>query len=135
MYLRSGWGGSCAYKQEFSLPAGDYELTYQVCNVNLNTSVSGTNLCNVQVINSNGETVTYSDPETFGAIGEWTKHSISFTVEGSGLCVVELGFQSANSSSNNNPWICFDDVRLFSGKQGSEPVVPSKWDEPVLYHK
>ena len=131
MYLRAGWGGSCAYKQEFSLPAGNYELTYQACNVNVNTSLSGTNLCNVQVTSSDGETVTFADSEPFDVIGQWTKHVIPFSVEGEGLCVVELGFQSANGSSNINPWVCFDDVRLFSGKQGSEPVVPSKWDEPV----
>ncbi len=104
-YLRAGWGGSCVYKQDVKLPCAVYRIEYWAYNCNANSSATPENLTKVTCRKD-----VFVDE---GGLNEkeWTKHSFEFTPVDK--FTLQFGFKSANSSSNNNPWILIDGIKLY----------------------
>ena len=107
LYLRAGWGNAFAYKQVVKLPCAKYRLEYWTINVNSNTSATATDLskitCRKDVFQEEGGAALTAK--------NWTKHEFEFTPTAE--FTIQFGFQAANSSSNNTPWVFIDGIKLY----------------------
>lgn len=103
LQLRAGWGNQCTYKQVVSVPCAVYRLDYWVKATG--GTEAATNLSNVTCRKS-----VFRDSEGLSA-REWTKHSIEFTPVSE--FTIEFGMKAANSSSNKNPIIWIDGIKLY----------------------
>lgn len=105
-YMRAGWGGWVLYKQEVHLPCAEYHLEYWTKNCNANASAEPENLTKVICRRD-----VFQEEEGSLKSTEWTKHEFEFTPVDK--FTIQFGFKSANSSSNANPWVLIDGIRLY----------------------
>lgn len=118
LYLRAGWGGACAYKQVVNLPCAQYRLEYWTINTNTNSTAEATNLSEVVCRKD-----VFKDTEGLSST-TWTKHEIEFTPVDE--FSIQFGYQSANSSSNSNPWLIIDGIKLYKiGEATEEEIIAS----------
>ena len=120
LYLRAGWGNSFAYKQVVKLPCAKYRLEYWTINVNSGTSATATDLsqivCRKETFKEEGGAALTAK--------EWTKHEFEFTPTAE--FTIQFGFQAANSSSNNTPWVFIDGIKLYKiGEANREELLKS----------
>ena len=107
LYMRAGWTNSCSYKQEVTLPCAVYRLEYWTINVNPNTSATAEDLSKITCRKD-----VFKDESGTGLNAkEWTKHEFEFTP--TSRFTMEFGYKSANQTSNNNPWVCLDGIKLY----------------------
>ena len=124
LYLRAGWGNSFAYKQVVKLPCAKYRLEYWTINVNSGTSATATDLsqivCRKETFKEEGGAALTAK--------EWTKHEFEFTPTAE--FTIQFGFQAANSSSNNTPWVFIDGIKLYKiGEANREELLKSDLDD------
>lgn len=116
LYMRAGWNNSCVYKQEVKLPCAVYHLEYWTINVNPNSTAMATDMtqitCRKEVFKDNTGTGLSSS--------KWVKHEFEFTP--TSKFTIQFGYKSANSSSNINPWVCLDGIKLY--KIGEADPIP-----------
>lgn len=106
MFLSCGWTNACSYKQEVKLPTAQYRLEYWTINFNPNSTAEAKDLSNVKY-----RQITVRDEEGTGLSSqEWVKHEIEFVPVGS--VTMEFGFESGNNTSNANPFVAIDGIRL-----------------------
>lgn len=105
-YMRAGWGGWVLYKQEVRLPCAEYHLEYWTKNCNSNASANPENLTKVICRRD-----VFQEEEGSLNSTEWTKHEFEFTPVDK--FTLQFGFKSANSSSNVNPWVLIDGIKLY----------------------
>lgn len=105
-YMRAGWGGWVIYKQEVRLPCAEYHLEYWTKNCNTNSTDTPVNLTKVTCRRD-----VFQEEEGSMTSTEWTKHEFEFTPVDK--FTIQFGFQSANSSSNKNPWVLMDGIKLY----------------------
>ena len=120
LYMRAGWTNSCVYKQEVTLPCAIYRLEYWTINVNPNSSATATDMSQ---ITCRGE--VFKDEEgTSLSSQEWVKHEFEFTP--TSTFTMQFGYKSANQTSNNNPWVCLDGIKLYKiGEADREELINS----------
>ena len=104
-YMRAGWGGWVLYKQEVKLPCAEYRLEYWTKNCNASSSANPTNLTKVICRRD-----VFQEEEGSMSATDWTRHEFCFTPVDK--FTLQFGFQSANSSSNANPWVLIDGIKL-----------------------
>lgn len=118
LYLRAGWGGACAYKQVVNLPCAQYRLEYWTINTNANSTAEATNLSEVVCRKD-----VFKDTEGLSST-TWTKHEIEFTPVDE--FSIQFGYKSAGSSSNSNPWLIIDGIKLYKiGEATEEEIIAS----------
>ena len=105
-YMRAGWGGSCAYKQNVKLPCAVYRLEYWTKNANSNSTESPENLTKITCRRD-----VFQEEEGSLTSTEWTMHEFEFTPVSE--FTLQFGFKSVNSSSNKNPWVVIDGIKLY----------------------
>lgn len=93
------WQGNySSYIQTVSLPAGNYELTYDVENRNGNTSNQAYD--NLFYVEIDGTRTTDSNTEWMQSATSWNSHSISFSLLQAAEVKISLGY---GTGSNNTP--------------------------------
>lgn len=118
LYMRAGWTNKCSYKQEVELPCAKYRLEYWTINVNPNSTATAKDLSNITC-----RTDVFRDESGTGLSStEWTKHEFEFTP--TTRFTMEFGYESANQTSNNNPWVCLDGIKLYKiGEADPEEII------------
>ena len=116
LYMRAGWTNKCVYKQEVKLPCAKYHLEYWTINVNPNSTASAKDMSQITCRKD-----VFKDEEGTGLSStQWVKHEFEFTP--TSKFTIQFGYESANTTSNNNPWICLDGIRLY--KIGEADPIP-----------
>ena len=115
LYMRAGWTNAVAYQQTVSLPCAKYRLEYWSINLNQNSTAEATDL--TKVICRKDE---FSDPTGLSAT-EWTKHEFEFTPTSE--FTLQFGYKSGNVSSNSNPWVVIDGIKLYKIGEASEEEI------------
>lgn len=111
LYLRAGWTNACVYQQKVSLPCAKYRIEYWTINTNPNSTAEATDLSQVVCRKD-----VYKD-DTGLSSTEWTKHEFEFTPTTD--FTLQFGYKSANKSSNDNPWIIIDGIKLYKVGEAS----------------
>ena len=116
LYMRAGWGSGCVYKQEVKLPCAVYHLEYWTVNVNSNSSATATDMTQITC----RKDVFKDESGTGLSSKEWVKHEFEFTP--TSRFTIQFGYKSANQTSNINPWVCLDGIKLY--KIGEADPIP-----------
>ena len=114
LYMRAGWTNSCSYKQVVKLPCAQYRLEYWTINMNPNSSSTATDLTEIVCRKDH-----FKDESGTGlSATTWTKHEFEFTPTAEFTMV--FGYASPNQTSNNNPWVCLDGIKLYKIGEADE---------------
>ncbi len=116
-----------SFYQTFTLPAGEYKLTYDVENVNGATqSASYQNLFYVQV---GGGSQIFGSDEWMKKKTSWTTHTISFTIEEESEVKMSLGYGtgSNNIGADKTPALYVSHLKLTY--QSFLEIAKAAWQE------
>lgn len=107
--LSSGWGGSVAYSQEITIPAGVYTLEYAM----LFQGSTEINANLVAWIPTEGEAIV-SNATNVSSTGQWVTNSLNFTLRSETTGTIQVGMQSFQTTSSENARVFLDYVKLIS---------------------
>lgn len=125
LMLSGGWTSEVILTQDVTLPAGIYELVYDVLNL-----ASGKPLgVNYFGFVPNEGTPVYSTTLNYG--GQWTTEKVTFTLKERTSGKISLGLKAVNKISTDNARLAVDNVKLLSNPVNNttlaEAISSAKW--------
>ena len=107
LMMSAAWGNTAQMSQSVSLPAGTYELSYDVLNQNAGRSIE-TNLFGF--IPEEG-TPVYGTTTTFS--NTWTTETVKFTLNGATQGKISIGIKALGKGSGDNGKLAIDNIKLY----------------------
>lgn len=123
----NAWGGWVKYTQSVVLPAGNYEVIYNVYNSN-----TGINTINYTGFVAKDGTEYLSSVSTFPS-ATWSKDTIRFTLSEVTEGKIQLGFGSANSGSGDKAAPFIDQVKVLSDANNTMLASLSIAEDGILF--
>jgi len=107
LMMSAAWGNTAQMSQSVSLPAGTYELSYDVLNQNAGRSIE-TNLFGF--IPEEG-TPVYGTTTTFS--NTWTTETVKFTLNDATQGKISIGIKALGKGSGDNGKLAIDNIKLY----------------------
>jgi putative uncharacterized protein (fragment) len=107
LMMSAAWGNTAQMSQSVSLPAGTYELSYDVLNQNAGRSIE-TNLFGF--IPEEG-TPVYGTTTTFS--NTWTTETVKFTLNDDTQGKISIGIKALSKGSGDNGKLAIDNIKLY----------------------
>lgn len=107
LMMSAAWGNTAQMSQSVSLPAGTYELSYDVLNQNAGRSIE-TNLFGF--IPEEG-TPVYGTTTTFS--NTWTTETVKFTLNDATQGKISIGIKAQGKGSGDNGKLAIDNIKLY----------------------
>lgn len=107
LMMSAAWGNTAQMSQSVSLPAGTYELSYDVLNQNAGRSIE-TNLFGF--IPEEG-TPVYGTTTTFS--NTWTTETVKFTLNDATQGKISIGIKALSKGSGDNGKLAIDNIKLY----------------------
>lgn len=107
LMMSAAWGNTAQMSQSVSLPAGTYELSYDVLNQNAGRSIE-TNLFGF--IPEEG-TPVYGTTTTFS--NTWTTETVKFTLNDAAQGKISIGIKALGKGSGDNGKLAIDNIKLY----------------------
>ena len=107
LMMSAAWGNTAQTSQSVSLPAGTYELSYDVLNQNAGRSIE-TNLFGF--IPEEG-TPVYGTTTTFS--NTWTTETVKFTLNDATQGKISIGIKALGKGSGDNGKLAIDNIKLY----------------------
>ena len=107
LMMSAAWGNTAQMSQSVSLPAGTYELSYDVLNQNAGRSIE-TNLFGF--IPEEG-TPVYGTTTTFS--NTWTTETVKFTLNDATQGKISIGIKALGKVSGDNGKLAIDNIKLY----------------------
>ena len=107
LMMSAAWGNTAQMSQRVSLPAGTYELSYDVLNQNAGRSIE-TNLFGF--IPEEG-TPVYGTTTTFS--NTWTTETVKFTLNDATQGKISIGIKALGKGSGDNGKLAIDNIKLY----------------------
>lgn len=107
LMMSAAWGNTAQMSQSVSLPAGTYELSYDVLNQNAGRSIE-TNLFGF--IPEEG-TPIYGTTTTFS--NTWTTETVKFTLNDATQGKISIGIKALSKGSGDNGKLAIDNIKLY----------------------
>ena len=107
LMMSAAWGNTAQMSQSVSLPAGTYELSYDVLNQNAGRSIE-TNLFGF--IPEEG-TPVYGTTTTFS--NTWTTETVKFTLNDATQGKISIGIKELGKGSGDNGKLAIDNIKLY----------------------
>ena len=107
LMMSAAWGNTAQMSQSVSLPAGTYELSYDVLNQNAGRSIE-TNLFGF--IPEEG-TPVYRTTTTFS--NTWTTETVKFTLNDATQGKISIGIKALGKGSGDNGKLAIDNIKLY----------------------
>lgn len=107
LMMSAAWGNTAQMSQSVSLPAGTYELSYDVLNQNAGRAI-GTNLFGF--IPEEG-TPVYGTTTTFS--NTWTTETVKFTLNDATQGKISIGIKALSKGSGDNGKLAIDNIKLY----------------------
>ena len=107
LMMSAAWGNTAQMSQSVSLPAGTYELSYDVLNQNAGRSIE-TNLFGF--IPEEG-TPVYGTTTTFS--NTWTTETVKFTLNDATQGKISIGIKALGKGSGDNGKLSIDNIKLY----------------------
>lgn len=103
-----GWGGTCTYYQEVTLPAGNYTLSYY----GYNNHDGATQFKSLLGFYSTSGTALKASSKTSFAYQTWEEDKVSYTINEETTLRIQVGGQAISLGSGNNAKVFFDGLTL-----------------------
>ncbi len=107
LMMSAAWGNTAQMSQSVNLPAGTYELSYDVLNQNAGRSIE-TNLFGF--IPEEG-TPVYGTTTTFS--NTWTTETVKFTLNDATQGKISIGIKALSKGSGDNGKLAIDNIKLY----------------------
>ena len=107
LMMSAAWGNTAQMSQSVSLPAGTYELSYDVLNQNAGRSIE-TNLFGF--IPEEG-TPVYGTTTTFS--NTWTTETVKFTLNDATQGKISIGIKALGKGSGDNGKLAINNIKLY----------------------
>ena len=123
--LSAGWGCTVTYKQEVTLPAGVYTLSYKAYNAN-----TGATQANNYIGFTSSSVTVYGKTTNFTA-NTWVEESVTFMLSSQTTGNISVGMGAISGGSGSNAKLFVDGVKLsyksFSDVTEANPVDLTSW--------
>lgn len=108
LHMSAGYGDDAILTQQslYTLPAGTYELTYNVYNANSKTGIAE----NFTGVSIDG-TATYGS-KLLATQDKWESDAVTFTLKEAKVVTFSLGFTTSTSGSGNGAKLYVDNLKL-----------------------
>ena len=104
--ISAGWGCTVTYKQEVTLPAGVYTLSYKAYNAN-----TGATQANNYIGFTSSSVTTYGKTTNFTA-NTWVEESVTFVLSSQTTGNISVGMGAISGGSGSNAKLFVDGVKL-----------------------
>ena len=124
LYLRAGWTNQAIYKQVVKLPCATYRLEYWTINLSPSATAVAKDLSQITCRKD-----VFKDEDGVGVMNTtWTKHEFEFTPTAE--FTMQFGFQAADNTSNSNPIVALDGIKLVKIDEADEVQIRQSdcWD-------
>ena len=124
--LSGGYGTTPRLVQNVILPAGQYDLQYDVYDQNPNKAFT-----NLFGFVPNSGTAVYDDVTSF-TVSAWETRTVSFTLDALTTGKISIGLTGNGSGSGSNAHLAVDNIKLFFTGDASSAIVPLKAELTAL---
>ena len=106
--IQAAWASNVFYKQEVTLPAGNYTMTFKVNNVGQNAQFEKDPVMFSFTTNDGS---SFSGNVHSYPVNTWTTQTITFALASETTGTIKIGYKATNTGSGNTPKLVVDYVK------------------------